>query len=155
MKIQLTPHHVSQPIPYDLLLLADPNQVSINEYLPQGNLYLAHSLAGDRVGVCVFTQLANNAWEIRNIAVVEAFHNQGIGKQIIAQVIALAQAAKVETLWVATGNSSIGQLAFYQKCGFEMHSIISNYFLDNYPEEIVENGIVCKHQVRLVYYLSQ
>lgn len=155
MKVQLIPHQAHHPIPYDLLLLADPHQVSIDAYLPTSNVYIAHSVAGDRVGACVITPLPNNAWEILNIAVAEAYHNQGVGKQMMAQIIALAQVQQIDALWVATGNSSIGQLAFYQKCGFEMHSIVPNYFIENYPEKIIENGIVCKHQVRLVYYFDK
>lgn len=155
MKIQLTPHQSHQAIPYNLLLLADPNQTNIEAYLPKSNVYIAYNRAGDRVGVCVITHLPNNAWEILNIAVAEAYHNQGIGKQIMTKVIALAQAQQINALWVATGNSSIGQLAFYQKCGFEMHTIVPNYFVENYSEPIVENGIVCKHQVRLVYYFDE
>lgn len=152
MKIQLTPHQSHQPIPYDLLLLADPNQANIEAYLPKSDVYIAYNMAGNRVGACVITPLPDNAWEILNIVVAEVYHNQGVGKQMMTQIIALAQAQQIDALWVATGNSSIGQLAFYQKCGFEMHSTVPNYFIENYPEKIIEHGIVCKHQVRLVYY---
>lgn len=152
MKIQLIPHQSYQPIPYDLLLLADPNQANIEAYLPKSDVYIAYNMAGNRVGACVITPLPDNAWEILNIVVAEVYHNQGVGKQMMTQIIALAQAQQIDALWVATGNSSIGQLAFYQKCGFEMHSIVPNYFIENYPEKIIEHGIVCKHQVRLVYY---
>ena len=50
---------------------------------------------------------------------------------------------------IGTGNSSIGQLALYQKQGFEMERIEKNFFTKNYPEEIIENGILCKHMVIL------
>ncbi|WP_299462518.1 GNAT family N-acetyltransferase [uncultured Microscilla sp.] len=155
MVISLARHHTTQSIPYDLLLLADPHQSKIDEYLSYSKLYIAYTSAGDRVGACVVTDLPKNAREILNLAVEETYHRQGIGRQIITQIVHLAQTQNIQKLWVATGNSSIGQLIFYQKCGFEMHTIVPNYFIDHYPEEIVENGIVCKHQVRLVYCLSQ
>ncbi|EAY31057.1 GNAT family N-acetyltransferase [Microscilla marina] len=155
MIVSLTRHHATQSIPYELLLLADPYQSKIDEYLSYSKLYIAYTSAGDRVGACVVTDLSKNAWEILNLAVEEACQRQGVGKQIITQIVHLAQTQHIQKLWVATGNSSIGQLVFYQKSGFEMHTIVPNYFIDHYPEEIVENGIVCKHQVRLVYCLSK
>ncbi|EAD3103456.1 N-acetyltransferase, partial [Listeria monocytogenes] len=52
---------------------------------------------------------------------------------------------------VKTGNSSIDQLAFYQKNGFRMQHIIPNYFTENYPNQtITENGIVCLDQIILL-----
>lgn len=149
MKMTLKPRTLAEPVPYQLLLLADPDLGKIKEYLPQSQLFLAKNEANKLVGACVTQEISTNHWEILNIAVNAHQHNQGIGKQIIREVVYLAQQQHMRELWVATGNSSIGQLAFYQKCGFEMHSIVQNYFVDNYAEPIIENGIMCKHQVRL------
>lgn len=41
---------------------------------------------------------------------------------------------------VGTANSSIGNLAFYQKCGFRLCGIRRDFFL-SYPQPIWENGI--------------
>lgn len=150
MKTILTQNQSNEPIPYDLLLLADPDLSNIKKYLADGQLYLAKNEEGTLIGACVIQELdAGESWEILNIAVEEGYHNQGIGQQIIQDIVVQARLQKITQLWVATANSSIGQLAFYQKCGFEMHSIVHNFFLENYPEPIVENGIRAKHQVRL------
>jgi hypothetical protein len=53
-----------------------------------------------------------------------------------------------KALWVGTGNSSLSQLALYQKCGFRIREIESGFF-ESYPEPIVENGIRCIDMVRL------
>ncbi|RIO99278.1 GNAT family N-acetyltransferase, partial [Staphylococcus gallinarum] len=50
----------------------------------------------------------------------------------------------------ATGNSSIGQLAFYQKAGFRIVAVEMNYFVNNYEDPIYENGILCRDLIRLV-----
>lgn len=155
MEIILVPHQPTEPVPWQLLLQADPDKQKIEKYLHKSRLYVVKNESGEVIGVCVIQRnIADTSWEILNIAVDENQHNKGIGKQIIQQVIQMANEWQVLKLWVATGNSSIDQLAFYQKCGFEMHSIIPNYFTDNYSEKIIENGIECKHQVRLVIILG-
>jgi len=120
MNIQLMLPHPNEAIPYDLLLMADPDRQKIDTYLRQGQLYLAKIIEGELVGACVIQEIAPKQWEILNIAVSQHYHNQGIGQQMMAQVVAQARSRQIQKLWVATANSSIGQLAFYQKCGFEM-----------------------------------
>ena len=41
--------------------------------------------------------------------------------------------------------------AFYQKLGFNMTEIRRDYFTQNYPEPIWENGIQCKHMIMFEY----
>lgn len=54
---------------------------------------------------------------------------------------------------IGTGNSSIHQLALYQKCGFRITGIDQDFFIRNYEEEIYENGIQCRDMIRLTLYL--
>ncbi|WP_298614537.1 hypothetical protein [uncultured Odoribacter sp.] len=54
-----------------------------------------------------------------------------------------------QMLEVGTGNAGIGQLALYQKCGFTIIEIDFDFFRKNYTESIFENGIECRHMVRL------
>ena len=49
---------------------------------------------------------------------------------------------------IRTSNSSLDQLALYQKLGFRITGIVAGFF-DDYPEPIVENGIACRDMVRL------
>jgi hypothetical protein len=44
------------------------------------------------------------------------------------------------SILVGTSNSSIGNLMFYQKCGFRFEAIKKDFFLD-YPQPFYENGI--------------
>ena len=84
-----------------------------------------------------------------NIAIKEEVQGRGWGKVLLNFAIEEAKKRKAKDLWIATGNSSIGQLALYQKMGFEMADIRWNHFIDNYPEAIWENGIQCKHMLIL------
>ena len=115
MEIQLKLHQPGEAIPFDLLLKADPDKQKINAYLPQGDLYLAKNKAQALVGVCVIQEVVSQEWEILNIAVDDHYQNQGVGQQIIDQVVAEVRRQSAQKLWVATANSSIDQLAFYQK----------------------------------------
>lgn len=89
-----------------------------------------------------------------NIAIAEAYQGQGIGKQVLVEVIAIAKNRGAKTLEVGTGNSSLDQLAFYQKAGFRVIGVERDFFVRNYPEEIIENGIRCQDMIRLAVDLK-
>lgn len=135
--------------PFELLLLADPSREMVEEYLAIGECRVVE-MAGKIVGVYVLARLDVETMEIMNVAVHERLHRQGIGKRLIGDAIQTAQKLGYQSLEVGTGNSSIGQLALYQKCGFRMESVIKDFFTDNYEEEIFENGIQCRDMIRLV-----
>ena len=61
----------------------------------------------------------------------------------------MARKEKAKVLEVGTGNSSISQLALYQKCGFRIVSIDRDFFKKSYREKIVENEIECTDMIRL------
>lgn len=138
---------------YDLLLLADPSRDCIEEYLRQSEVYTAKR-GGELVGVLVCLQHSAALMEIKNIAVKEDLQGQGIGKQLLTKAIALAKDKQYERVCIGTANSSIGQLYLYQKLGFEVNEIIHNFFTDNYPEPIFENGIQAKHMIILTKELD-
>ncbi|MEQ8703395.1 MAG: GNAT family N-acetyltransferase [Phaeodactylibacter sp.] len=94
------------------------------------------------------------AAEIKNIALQADLQGRELGRQLLHFLIAEARRQGFRRLQVATGNSSISQLAFYQKAGFEMLRIDRHYFTRNYPEPIIENGIPCRHRVWLELELS-
>jgi ribosomal protein S18 acetylase RimI-like enzyme len=134
--------------PYDLLLLADPSVLMLEKYFHQSSVYVAE-LAGQIVGVYVLYPLDKTLIEIKNIAVAETHQGIGIGKQLLEHAITQAQEKGFQEIQIGTANSSIGQLALYQKNGFEMESIRKNFFTDNYPEPMFENGILVRDMVVL------
>lgn len=135
-------------IPYKLLYSADPSIESVNDYLDRGDCYIAYN--NDEVlGVYVLIKTRPSILEIVNIAVEESYQGSGIGKKLVASAIDKARESKVKTLEVGTGNSSISQLAFYQKCGFRIVGVDKDFFKKHYKEKIVENGIECIDMIRL------
>ncbi|MDH5656875.1 MAG: GNAT family N-acetyltransferase, partial [Spirochaetia bacterium] len=77
-----------------------------------------------------------------NISIKKEFQNQGIGSKLLKDVFDYCHGNKILKISVGTGNSSIGQLAFYQKNGFRITGISKDYF-KKYPSPIFENGIQC------------
>ena len=146
--INITKLEDNKNAPYDLLNLADPSIDKINEYLYNGDCYVAY-INNEIVGAYILISIKQNTNEIVNISVKESFQNMGIGKKLIKSAIKISKESGAKILEVGTGNSSISQLAFYQKCGFRIVDIYKDFFRINYSEKIIENGIECMDMIRL------
>lgn len=139
--------------PMDLLLLADPSQSIVEDYLKRGDCYIAES-DNNVIGVYVLLPTRPQTVELVNVAVAEEYHGKGIGKGLVRNAIQRAQEEGYRIIEIGTGNSSINQLALYQKCGFRITGIDVDFFTRNYEEAIFENGIQCRDMVRLSQDLS-
>jgi GNAT superfamily N-acetyltransferase len=78
--------------------------------------------------------------EILELAVDKGRHGQGLGRRIIEYLLAEAQRRGKQALFVGTANSSIGNIVFYQKCGFRMDSVRKDYFW-YHRTPVYENGL--------------
>ncbi|MEK3749778.1 GNAT family N-acetyltransferase [Paenibacillus sp. FSL E2-8871] len=135
--------------PLHLLLLADPSLSLVEAYLKRGQCFVAE-VENCIVGVYVLLQTRPETVELVNIAVDENQQSKGIGKQLVYHAIQNARLLGAKTIEVGTGNSSVGQLALYQKCGFRITGIDRDFFIRHYSEEIVENGIKVVDMIRLM-----
>lgn len=144
----------NEKLPMDLLLFADPSNASIEKYIHKSKVFVAVEDALV-VGGYVLMEIAHNKAEIMNVAVAESHQGKGIGKALVQHAIKSARLLCMESIEIGTGNSSIQQLALYQKCGFRLKEIIHDYFIDNYDEPIFENGIQYRDMVRLENYLHK
>ncbi|MEC1302309.1 GNAT family N-acetyltransferase [Lysinibacillus capsici] len=121
------------------LLLADESEVAVRKYLDKGTLYKIN--CGELlVGVALVIPQTNTTIELKNIAIVPKYQGKGIGKEILRQLTDECQKDGYQTVLVGTANSSIDNIAFYQKAGFRMEAIEKDFF-SHYPEPIYENGI--------------
>ena len=125
----------------DLLLLADPSEEIIDQYLDEGELFV---LSEEGIPICaaVVVPISVDACELKNIATVPEYQGKGYGKLMIKHLLDFYHRQYIQMI-VGTGNSSLNNIAFYKKCGFEYSHTIMNFFTDNYPEPIFENGIQC------------
>ena len=138
----------TEPLPMELLLLADPSEAIVRDYMKRADCYVMEQ-GRKIVGVYSLLPTRPGTVELVNIAVDESQQNKGFGKALIQHAIETARSQGYRTIEIGTGNSSISQLALYQKCGFRMTHIDRNFFLRHYEEPIVENGIQCVDMVRL------
>ena len=137
-----------EKIPFDLLELADPSRIQIESYLKSGICYIAE-FESKVIGVIVLNKVDSTTLEVKNIAIKESEQGKGYGKALLRYSTKVSQESGYKRLIIGTGNSSIGQLALYQKEGFEIDRIEKDFFIKNYSEPIFENGIQCKHMVIL------
>jgi ribosomal protein S18 acetylase RimI-like enzyme len=144
----IRPLSTEETLPYYLLLLADPSVKMVGKYIFASSVHVA-VLAEQIVGVLALFSIDKNLIEIKNIAVAETHQGKGIGKKLLEYAIAEAKEKGFQDIQIGTANSSIGQLALYQKMGFEMERIIKSFFTDNYPEPMYENGILVRDMVVL------
>lgn len=134
--------------PLDLLLLADPSEEMIMGYLQRGTCYIAED-ENSVIGVFVLLPTRPGTIELVNVAVIKRHQGKGIGKKLVMFAIDKARESGYQSIEIGTGNSSIGQLALYQKCGFRIIGIDPDFFITHYSEEIYENGIQCRDMIRL------
>ena len=127
-------------IPMDLPRLADPSDASLENYLSSSRVFLG-TVDGGVVSVGV-VRMAETRLELMNLAVSESHQGEGLGKEMLAHIKRLLIGEGLDALEVGTGNSSLGQLAFYQKNGFRVTGVERDFFRD-YEPAIYEHGIRC------------
>ncbi|CAM4407363.1 hypothetical protein F901_01180 [Acinetobacter dispersus] len=134
-----------------LLLEADPSWAEIETYLFDAKVFVILNDQAQIIAQLCLLEMDDQA-EIKNLTVADGYQGQGLAKALIQHVIESSKQLNTHTLWVKTGNSSLNQLALYQKCGFRLSHIERDAFKD-YPEPIYENGIACLDQVVLCILL--
>ena len=134
-------------VPLPLLLVADPSEERIRDYLP-GALCLVAEEAGEVVGACVLNGLDDVTLELFNIAVDPAEQGQGIGAALLRRAVEEARVRGFNRVELGTGTFGY-QLAFYQRAGFRVEAVVKDHFLTHYDEPVIESGLQHKDQLRL------
>lgn len=92
--------------------------------------------------------------EIIELAVEANLQGKGFGRQLIRSLIVEARRRGKQRMLVGTGNSSMGNIVFYQKCGFRMDHVRRDYFWYHQEPEI-ENGILLRDMLVFSYDLAE
>ena len=66
----------------DLLLIADPSEKIVQQYLPKGHLF-AFLNEGEAIGVVHLIHTSGTVMEVKNIAVKEEEQGNGYGKRLL------------------------------------------------------------------------
>jgi ribosomal protein S18 acetylase RimI-like enzyme len=83
-----------------------------------------------------------------------AHQKSGYGTALLKWVIECCRNAGARRLEVGTGTFGY-QLAFYQRHGFRVTRIDHDFFVNNYPEPIFEDGIQLFDMLRLALKYSE
>lgn len=135
-------------IPNDLLLLSDPSEEVIAEYIHLSTAFVAR-INSKIIAALLLLKTRPKTMEIMNVSVYEEYQNKGIGKRLIREAIEYAKESGMKTLEIGTGNPGVNQMMLYQKCGFRIVGVEFDYFRKNHAEKIFENGIECRDMIRM------
>lgn len=128
-----------------LLLIGDESETMIDRYIERGILYAGY-LMDAPVAVCVAVEDNVGEVEVKNLAVLPEFRRKGIGRGMLEYV---ETCHKSKRIMLGTGETP-STLRFYRSCGFRYSHRIPDFFTDNYPYPIVEEGIRLKDMIYLV-----
>lgn len=123
---------------WHLLLDADPSRQMVERYLRQGEMYVMEE-EGRVVAEAVVLPLTNDVCELKNLAVLPSFQGRGLGLQMVQRLCGCYERRFSQML---VGTSRKGQ-AFYEACGFTFFRVKKGFFLQ-YPEPVVEDGMICE-----------
>lgn len=133
-----------------LLLLADPSEVMIANYLDGGALYVLYE---DGVPACVavVTDYAPGACELKNLATDPVRQNRGHAGRMLRFLFETC-AARYNVMYLGTSEQMI---PYYTRFGFVPSHTVPNFFVDFYPEPIFEDGVQCVDMFYLKRPLGQ
>ncbi|MBO9694338.1 N-acetyltransferase [Chryseobacterium sp.] len=152
--LSFNPLHSDSEIPYHLLLLADETKEAIDQYIFKSDIYLLHDGQED-IAVMALCKISDTELEIKNIAVIESYRSKGIGSILMNKAKEIARENHYKTLTVGTSDTGFQQIRFYEKNGFIKTRIRKDFFIENYPSPIFENGLQMRDMVLLTHYLAE
>ncbi|KAK2947708.1 putative GNAT family N-acetyltransferase [Blattamonas nauphoetae] len=120
----------------ELLLLADPEEQAVNKYLDDGEMFIL-SVDDLVVGEAVVKEIDSTTCELMNIAVLPEHQKHGYATQMLSH-LASTFSGRYQKMLVGTAEPLI---AFYERAGFHVDHVRANFFVDNYSEPVIENGV--------------
>ena len=132
-----------------LFELAEDSAVQLDGYLDLGRVLVAER-GGTAVGHVQLVPAGDGQVEIKNMAVVPGRRGTGVGRALIEAAVE-RRGPGVTRVVVATGAADVGNLGFYQRCGFRFASIERDAFTPatGYPDPIDVDGIELRDRVWL------
>lgn len=93
--------------------------------------------------------------ELKNMAVTATARGTGIGRELVDRAVAVSRAGGYARLIVATAAADVGNLRFYQRCGFRLSSIEPDAFGPDtgYADGITIDGIPLRDRVWFTHRL--
>ena len=136
-----------------ILLLAEPSFPSLRWSLRNlSDTVYRFDLDGALVGAATM-RWRDDPSELVELAVAPERHGQGIGRRIVAWLVAEAGQRGRRALEVGTSSTSLANIAFYQKCGFRVTGVRPDYFW-YHAEPMTEHGIPVRDMLVFTHRLG-
>jgi ribosomal protein S18 acetylase RimI-like enzyme len=128
---------------------AEDSEQLLDGYVDLGRLWVARDGEAILGHLQAVPRDAGETWEVTNTAVVEEARGRGIGRLLLERAVEEARAAGAVRVVLATAAADVGNLRFYQRCGFRMTRIVPDAFGPHtgYLEPIWVDGILMSDQV--------
>jgi len=129
--------------------LAEDSDQQLTSYIDLGRVWVARAPDGEIVGHLQAVARDESRWEVVNTAVAEHARGQRVGRALLERAVDEARSAGVARVILATATADIGNLRFYQRCGFRMTRVVPDAFgaYQGYPPGIEVDGIPMLDQV--------
>lgn len=129
----------------DILLIGDENEKMISKYIEHSTIFALYNQC-ILASICAVMYKDRETLEIKNLATYPQYQNKGYASALIDYV---CNKYKTEFKYLILGTGENDKtLNFYKKRGFQEIYRLKNFFLDNYPHPIFENG---KQLVDMIY----
>jgi GNAT superfamily N-acetyltransferase len=138
---------------FPFLLLAEPSESALRWSLDNLSDTVYEVRVDEEIIGAATLRWKSEPPEIVELAVAADRQGQGFGKQIVEWLLDEARRKGKQELVVGTGNASIGNIVFYQRCGFRMDHVRKDYFW-YYGEPIFENGIMARDMLVFKYEIA-
>ena len=136
-----------------LLQLAEPSAPALAWSLANLSDTVYRADADGRLVGAATMRWRDDPSELVELAVDAALHGRGYGRAIVDWLVAEARRRGRRALVVGTANASLGNIAFYQKCGFRMDHVRRDYFW-YHREPLYEHGIRVRDMLVFRYELA-
>lgn len=141
------------PIPYQLLLLADETIEAIERYIVKSDVYVISYREIEYAGICCICDIDQQTAEIKNLAVHQSLQSQGIGTAFLTEIKKIVS-EKFKVLTVGVADHGYQQMRFYKENGFLQCGVRKDFYIINYPEAIYENDVQLRDMIILSYDLQ-
>lgn len=104
-------------VPWDLLLLADPDEQRVLEYAEADYMRVA-KVDDEAVGVYVVQALSPTVYELRNLVVAPAWRRRGLGRWLLGHAIGIAESKGGREIVLRRVPRAAGWRRLFERTGF-------------------------------------
>ena len=133
-----------------LFELAEDSPLQLEASIDRGRVLLARDRDGEAVAHLQLVPLAEGTAEIASLAVAPGHRLLGLGRRLVEHAMSACRADGTRVLTVATATADIGNLRFYQRCGFRAESVERDAFTpaQGYAPDLEADGIPVRDRIR-------